>query len=95
MDFVSSARMSIRRMTSDVLVPSCSKSLAVRSLSSAGTRTWIKLLVLLASVVVLMALLYDNVMRLSRACWSIFLVWGLNFLPVSDRLLSSGVAVLE
>ena len=39
MDLVSSARISMRRMTSDVLVPSFSNSLAVRSFKSAGTRT--------------------------------------------------------
>ena len=54
-------------MTSDVLVPRLSKRAAVRSLRSAGTRTWIRLLVdlLCLIVVVLILLLYDSVIQKS------------------------------
>ena len=63
---VSSARFSIRRMTSEVLVPRLSKSLAVRSLRSAGTRTWIRLLVVFDFVVVLLiVILYYIVIQVS------------------------------
>lgn len=63
MDWVSSARISMRRMTSDVLVPSFSKRAAVRAFKSAGTRTWIKLLGFLAIFVLLITKLYDIVMQ--------------------------------
>ena len=54
------------RMTSDVLVPRLSKSAPTRSLSSAGTRTWIKLLVVLDLIVlVLIILLYYSVIQKS------------------------------
>ncbi len=73
MDLVSSARTSIRRMTSDVLVPRLSKSLATRSLRSAGTRTWIKLLVVFGlAILVLILLLYDIVIQKS----SILYIYG-------------------
>lgn len=65
---VSSARRSIMRMTSEVLVPRLSKRTATRSLRSAGTRTWIKLLVDLVfafAFVVLILLLYDSVIQKS------------------------------
>ena len=64
---VSSARSNIMRMTSEVLVPRLSNRAAVRSLRSAGTRTWIKLLVdlLFLIVVVLILLLYDSVIQKS------------------------------
>lgn len=53
-------------MTSEVLVPRLSKSAPTRSLRSAGTRTWIKLLVVLDIVVlVLMMLLYYSVIQKS------------------------------
>ena len=62
-DLVSSARINIRRITSDVLVPSFSKSSAVRCFKSAGTRTWIKLLVVLVVAIVLILILYDIVIQ--------------------------------
>lgn len=54
-------------MTSEVLVPRLSKRTATRSLRSAGTRTWIRLLVdfLDLVVVVLILLLYDSVIQKS------------------------------
>ena len=63
---VSSARFSMRRMTSEVLVPRLSKSLAVRSLRSAGTRTWIRLLVVFDFVArVFIVILYYIVIHAS------------------------------
>ena len=64
-DLVSSARMSMRRMTSEVLVPSFANNLAVRSFKSAGTRTWIKLLDFLVVAILFIVLLYDNVIQKS------------------------------
>lgn len=61
------------RMTSEVLVPRLSKRTATRSLRSAGTRTWIRLLVdLVFAFVVLILLLYDSVIQKSSIyiiCW--------------------------
>ena len=61
------------RITSEVLVPRLSNKTATRSLRSAGTRTWIKLLVdLVFAFVVLILLLYDSVIQKSSIyiiCW--------------------------
>lgn len=52
-------------MTSEVEVPRLAKSLAVRSFRSAGTRTWIRLVVVFV-VAILISILYYIVIQKSR-----------------------------